>query len=215
MKHDWIDYVTLFVYTGVILFGVLFSIWPDLNKQWIIKQLINPQNDIVYHVNDSLKIFKTTLSAEQITQLTTALEIGTSEFDIDFHDVLAIIVIESEFNPKAINYNSNKTTDTGLTQINGPGWYKLSLESTNLLKKYGQPLRNIHNKYDIILCILNTYVYLNWARGDLNIKNCYTYTTWIQSYNVGIGGVLSRSYYFQMKRERYFQKFITARELYN
>jgi hypothetical protein len=215
MKHDTMDILTVAVYTLVVLGGVVISILPDINKKWTIRGLNDSQNDIVYHINDSLKIFKHTLTADQITQLTTALEIGTSEFDIDYHDVFAIIVIESEFNPNAINYNRNKTTDTGITQINAPQWYNLSWQSINLLKKYGQPLRNIHNKNDIILCVLNSYVFLNWQRIELNRKQVYSYRTWIQSYNVGLNGALSNSYYFKMKRERYFQKFIKARELYN
>lgn len=41
-----------------------------------------------------------------------------NEYKLSYEMVLSLIYQESRFNPKAINYNSNNTYDSGITQIN-------------------------------------------------------------------------------------------------
>jgi len=164
--------------------------------------LKNIKRDINIFLNKFGKVW----NQKQIYQLAKVLQQGETYFDINYQDVLSIISVESEFDPKAFNNNENKTTDYGLTQINDINWNRLSQTSKKILNKYDISFNN--NKYDISLNVMNCFVYLNWSNYELKQKRVFTQKTLIQSYNVGINGSLSNSRNFIIKREAYYNKFL-------
>lgn len=170
----------------------------------------------IKHIKRDINIFLTKFNKKwadkQIYKLAKTLQLGETQFNINYQDVLSIISVESEFDPKAFNYNKNKTTDYGLTQINDVNWDRLTETSRKILKRYGISYSN--NKYDIPLNVMNCFVYLNWSNFELKQKKVYSFKTLIQSYNVGIGGSLSNSRNFIVKREAYYNKFSQYKSLF-
>ncbi|MBP5449175.1 MAG: lytic transglycosylase domain-containing protein [Spirochaetales bacterium] len=62
----------------------------------------------------------------------------THEQNIDIHAMLALIKAESDFNPKAVNYNKNGSIDRGLCQLNS------FVFSDIKIKDFFDPAINIH-----------------------------------------------------------------------
>ena len=72
--------------------------------------------------------------------------------------LIAISYVESDFNPLAINHNSNGTTDYGIMQVNTANIIDLGLDRNRLLT---DPCYNIASGAAILKQCINTYGF-NW-----------------------------------------------------
>lgn len=169
-------------------------------------------SEIQKNINIGLNRYNREWDEKEISRVALVLQKGEAIYNIPHQDILAIISIESNFNPKAINHNNNGTIDYGVAQINGINWERLSSTSKPILDKY--QIYYIDDKYDMALNIMNSFVYLNNSEIELKRRNRFSYARMIQSYNVGIGGSLTSNANFTRIRHNYFNKFQEAKSYF-
>jgi len=163
------------------------------------------------NLRHAMRFHKRKMSEGKIYYITEVLFAGQNKFDIDARDIIAIMSIESEFKIKAKGKNK-KSTDYGLTQINSRNWNRLTKSSIKVLKEYSLPHGSRYNKYDIGINIMNCFVYFNWTKHATNYKRTRNKMRWIQSYNVGLAGSISKKRSYRVARKRYWQRFLKHRK---
>lgn len=132
---------------------------------------------------------------------------GSELYGIDYKDIIAVITIESGWNPLAYNYNNNtlKSEDYGIAQINTQhldGNYKVAKKICDKYK-----IKYTNSIYDIRLNILSAFIYLDDTRTELKSLNAFENERWIKSYNVGVRGSIA----YKIKADKYYSKFINIR----
>jgi len=159
-----------------------------------------------------LKKYKRKWRRRTINRVVNVLYTGQKKYKIHANIILGIISIESRYRVYAIGRN-RRSSDWGLTQINDINWYRLSRVSHRILRK-----KKIYyhrtSKYDIATNIMNCYVYLNWSRSVLKKKRDFRLKRWIQSYNTGISGSVSKKRGYVIARFKYWNKFVFAMKNY-
>jgi hypothetical protein len=133
--------------------------------------------------------------------------LGSEYFGIDYKNIIAIITIESEWNPLAYNCNRNYITseDYGLCQINTQHLESNYNCAKKICDKYKISYTNSY--YDIKLNILSAFIYLNDTRTELYNLGDFSKYRWITSYNCGVRG----SILYKESAEIYWNKFINIR----
>ena len=171
-------------------------------------------NDIlIYKINSnvdfSIEYSKRSFSFNNRQLIKRLMYIGEKEYRIPHQDILAIIFVESFWNPNVKNHNKNKSIDYGITQTNSYYMKERFQAAANTLDKYHIKY-NIKNQYDLSLNIMSAFVTFNDNRNSLNILNEYNYFNQITSYNVGVNGCLKKKYL----ADRYYNKFIDYKVLF-
>lgn len=194
--------------SGAVTFCVSI---PDENIIEI--PLFTTADEIRENIEKGLKHGNRKWSETNKDRLIIVLQAGTEHYGIPYQDVLAIISIESNYTIVTRHRNRNRTYDYGLTQINGPNWNWLKKTSQKVLNKYNIP-HQINYRYDLSTNVMNLYVYLHHAKNTLRRRKQFHKKRWIQSYNTGLQGCVSRKRGYVRARTRYWKKFTRLRKIY-
>lgn len=126
----------------------------------------------------------------------------TEKYNLDFNIILSLVDLESNFNVRAVNHNTNGTTDRGLFQINNntASWLAAKIGVRNIT-----PEKIYSPKYNIKMGLW----YINYLHSKYN--NWYKTLT---AYNKGEAGMESYSRKYGTYKSRY-SKIIMERRGYH
>jgi soluble lytic murein transglycosylase-like protein len=147
------------------------------------------------------------MNDKNIQTYVDVLYFASNYFKLDYKDIIAIITIESEWNPMAYGKNWNGTEDIGLCQINTIHLNNDYYISKQICLKYN--IKHTNSLYDISLNILSAFIYMNDMRMKMISENRYYYRRYITSYNCGFNGSVSKNY--RTSAEKYWNRFIKIR----
>lgn len=229
--------ITLF---NILFFLSIIGMWANSNKV-LPKKLILPSNETIAknrlkklkkikqeilntkpkllrvikkNIKKALKIKNRKWSEKNIDTLALVLNIGEKIYKINHMDVLSIMKIESGF--KIIIHsktNKNGTRDYGLAQINSSNMKRLYSMSAIILRNNLIHFSSIKNKYDLALNTMSCIIHLGGTRTTMKNRGIYNKKRWIQSYNCGVSGSVSKNKRIVYLRNKYWKKFYRAKNV--
>ena len=214
MKIDIIKHILLIlnmiIYSIVIMAcnSIQIQPIPEKKKIYIVDGDIFTKEEIQATINKAYML--ETGSKMNDKTLKTYIEVfyfASNYFKLDYKDIIAIITIESEWNPMAYGKNWNGTEDIGLCQINTIHLSEDYRIAKQICLKYKIPHTN--SLYDVSLNILSAFIYMNDMRMKMISENRYYYRRYIVSYNTGYNGSVSK--YYRVSADKYWNRFIKIR----
>lgn len=138
--------------------------------------------EIQIYLSTLLKSNKISMSKERRKQISEVLYIGQKEYDVNYQEVLNIILLESKFkNVRSVRRNQNGTYDYGYCQINEINIDNLYSKSANILSKYSL-FCDTSNRLDPSLNIMSCIIHIAFLKHRTEGDN------WIIAYNRGLNG---------------------------
>ena len=129
-------------------------------KRWIKANWILPMGKIKGFCCIMLLVIATSAEADSL-----CFDEAGAQYGINSQILRAIAKVESNFNPRAINWNMNGTYDFGVMQINSSWGYTLGKEWWSTL---GDPCTNIRAGAMILASCMKKYGYTWEAIGCYN-----------------------------------------------
>ncbi len=163
----------ILIFLIIFLVSIGFIEGKTIKNQYSIKSL--KEDDFLVKtdfINDEIKLkyFSNVINDENIAKLIIKY---TKLYNVDTSLFVAVIKVESDFNPLAQNKNKNGSIDRGLCQLNNNTFKELTHED------FFNPEKNIKNGA----------LFLKWCLNKSN-KNLVKALAF---YNTGIGNVRNRN----------------------
>lgn len=164
------------------------------SKQKIIKntQFIKIENNLINAINKHKQ--NKYWNKRKIKLVIKILLIGEKKYKIKHTNILALISLESYFNPYAVCRNRT-SKDYGLTQQNSRYIKQRYRSASKILKKY-KIKYDKKNKFDIALNLMSCILFKVTINKIVNKRGVNIYSKRIEkivAYNLGLGGARMRT----------------------